>query len=126
MTKNSQQWIKALCGVTVILMAGCATSLETPATSKVAVSAAAIDNAVAAGGPEYAPIEMGLAREKMAKARKAMEDKDYELAMGLAAEAEADAKLAQSKANSSKAQKSADALQEDIRVLREEMQRSKP
>lgn len=126
MTKHSQQTIKALCGVAVILMAGCATSLETPATSKVAVSSAAIDNAVAAGGPEYAPIEMGLAREKMAKARKAMADKEYQEAMDLAAEAEVDAKLAQSKANSSKAQKSADALQEDIRVLREEMQRNKP
>jgi hypothetical protein len=53
-----------------------------------------------------------------------MAQKDYKLAMDLASQAQADAKLAQAKANSTKAQKAADALQDDIRVLREELDRA--
>ncbi|GAB3253254.1 hypothetical protein GCM10027296_20420 [Chitinimonas naiadis] len=83
-----------------------------------------MENAAGAGGTQYAPVEMSLAREKMQRAQKAMLDKDYKLAGDLANQAQADAKLAQSKATSAKAQIAADALQDDIRVLREELDRS--
>lgn len=116
------QWLKVMCGAAVVLSAGC-TSLKTPATADVAVSKAAVENAAGAGGVEFAPVEMNAAREKMAQANKAMADKNYKLAIDLAAQAQADAKLAQSKANSAKAQMAADALQDDIRVLREELNR---
>jgi hypothetical protein len=53
-----------------------------------------------------------------------MADKNYELAIDLAAQAQADAKLAQGKANSTKAQAAADALQDDINVLRSELERN--
>ncbi|HWR78164.1 MAG TPA: hypothetical protein VN283_13260 [Thiobacillus sp.] len=43
--------------------------------------------------------------------------------MRLAEQAEVDAKLAAEMARSAKAQKAADALQEDIRVLRQEIDR---
>jgi hypothetical protein len=46
------------------------------------------------------------------------------LAVDLAGQAQADAKLAQGKADSAKAQAAADALQDDIRVLREELNRT--
>jgi hypothetical protein len=49
--------------------------------------------------------------------------KDYKLARDMANQAQADAKLAQGKADSAKAQAAADALQEDIRVMREELER---
>lgn len=109
--------------VLVITMCACS-SMKTPATADVAVSKAAVDNAVSAGGPEFAPVEMNSAREKMALANKAMAAKDYKLAADLAGQAQADAKLAQAKANSAKAQTAADALQDDIRVLREELSRN--
>jgi hypothetical protein len=67
---------------------------------------------------------MSSAREKLMLANKAMQAKDYKLAVDLAAQAQADAKLAQGKANSAKAQAAADALQDDIRVLREELDRT--
>lgn len=123
MTRNSNQWLTALCGTAMILAAGCS-SLKTPATASVAVSTAAVENASGAGGAEFAPVEMSSAREKMALANKAMAARDYKLANDLAIQAQADAKLAQSKANSAKAQMAADALQEDIRVLREELDRA--
>lgn len=99
--------------------------MKTPATADVAVSKAAVDNAASAGGAQYAPIEMRSAREKLDKAKKAMADKEYELAADLANQAEADAKLAQGKAGSAKAKVAADIIDDDIRVLREEIKRSR-
>lgn len=121
MTTKLKQMSLMLCGLMII--AGCS-SMKTPATANVAVSNAAVDSASAAGGAEFAPVEMDDARKKMVLANKAMADKDYKLADQLATAAQADAKLAQGKANSSKAQAAADALQEDIRVLRVELDRS--
>lgn len=123
MTSKSKQWFTILGSVAVLLAAGC-TSMKTPATSSVAVSNAAVDNAAGAGAVEFAPVEMNSAREKMALANKAMAAKDYKLAKDLAMQAEADAKLAQSKADSAKAQAAADALQDDVRILREELDRA--
>jgi hypothetical protein len=98
--------------------------MKTPATADVAVSTAAVNNASGAGGAEYAPVEMRAAREKMALANQAMAAKDYKKADDLANQAQADAKLAQSKADTAKAQAAANALQDDIRVLREELNRN--
>lgn len=123
MTRNSQRLIAVLCGAAATLMLGCS-SLKTPATVDVAVSKAAVDNAAGAGAAQYAPIELLAARDKLALANKAMAVKDYKLARDMAAQAQADAKLAQGKANSAKAQAAADALQDDIRVLREELERN--
>jgi hypothetical protein len=123
MMKTSKPWALALCGAALVLGAGCS-SLKTPATADVAVSKAAVDSAASADGAEFAPVEMAAARNKMALANKAMASKDYKLAIDLAAQAQADAKLAQGKANSAKAQAAANALQDDIRVLREELERN--
>lgn len=123
MTKiNFQGGLALLSAAALALTVGC-TSLKTPATADVAVSNAAVANAAGAGGAQYAPLEMTAAREKLALANKAMLAKDYKLAIELANQAQADAKLAQSKASSVKAQAAADVLQDDIRVLREELDR---
>lgn len=124
MTRNMKRWITILGSATVALTVGC-TSLKTPATADVAVSKAAVENATSAGGAQFAPVEMNAAREKLALANKAMVAKDYKLAIDLASQAQADAKLAQGKANSAKAQAAADALQDDIRVLRDELERTR-
>lgn len=123
MTKiNTEGGLALLSAAALALTVGC-TSLKTPATADVAVSNAAVANAAGAGGAQYAPLEMTAAREKLALANKAMLAKDYKLAIELANQAQADAKLAQSKASSVKAQAAADVLQDDIRVLREELDR---
>jgi hypothetical protein len=111
-----------LLGFASILMVGCQST--PPPIAEVAVSNAAVTDAVAAGGSQFAPVEMNAARDKIARANKAMAAKDYKLARSLAIEAQADAKLAQSKANSTKAQQASDALQDDIRVLNEELDRA--
>lgn len=113
----------ALCGAALLMITGCA-SMKTPATADVAVSRAAVENAAGAGAADLAPFEMRAAREKLARANQALGAKDYKLARDLAGQAEADAKLAQSKANSAKANAAADALNEDIRMMREELDRA--
>lgn len=120
---NKNTWALALSATAFTLLVGCS-SMKTPATADVAVSKAAVDSAVGAGGAEFAPLEMESARTKMAAANKAMANKDYKLAATLANEAQADAKLAQGKANNAKAQAAADALQDNVRVLREELDRA--
>ncbi len=104
-----------------ILMAGCA-STQAP-VEQMAVTRSAVSNAMSAGGNEYAPIQFKSANDKLDAAEKAMTNKNYDLAKQLAEQAEVDAKVAASMARSAKAQKAADALQEDIRVLRHEIER---
>ena len=123
MTNMLKISVVAACTLAVALSTGCS-SLKAPATADVAVSKAAVDNAAGAGGTEFAPMEMSSAREKLVRANAAMKSKDYKLASDLANQAQADAKLAQGKANSAKAQTAADALQDDIRVVREELYRA--
>jgi hypothetical protein len=118
------QLLTVLCAAALLSMAGCA-SQKAPATADVAVSRNAVDNAVSAGAAELAPQEITSARSKMMRANEALAAKDYTLARELATQAQADAKLAQSKANSTKANAAANALDADLRVLREEVDRNR-
>ena len=121
-TKN--QLSKMLCAALVMTLAACASSQKAPATADVAVSKNAVENAVSAGAADLAPEEINAARAKMMRANQALAAKDYTLARDLANQAQADAKLAQSKANSAKAQAAASALDADLRVLRNEVDRA--
>lgn len=104
-----------------IFIAACA---STPApTEQITISRVAISNANSAGSNEYAPIQLKSATEKMKGAEQAMADKDYQRARQLAEEAQVDAQLAEAMTDSAKAQKAADAVQEDNRVLRREINR---
>jgi septal ring factor EnvC (AmiA/AmiB activator) len=103
-------------------MVGCASD-QAP-TEQMAVSKAAVNNAMSAGSNEFAPVQLKSAMDKLDAAEKAMADKNYELARQLAEQAEVDAKLAGAMARSAKAQKAANAVQDDIRVLRQEIDRN--
>jgi hypothetical protein len=115
--------LHAAAACALLTLAACA-SEKAPATTAVAVSRNAVDNAVSAGASDLAPAEITSAREKMMRANQALAAKDYKLARDLAVQAQADAKLAQSKANSTKATTAADQLNQDLRVLRQEVDRA--
>ena len=124
---SSYSWYRPLrtisaLGCTAVVFAGCASTPPAP-TEQMAVSKSALANAVSAGGGEYAPVELRTAQDKMDRANRAMDKQDYENARWLAEEAESDARLAEKKAQSAKAQKAASVMQDDIRVLREEINR---
>jgi hypothetical protein len=105
----------------ILTVAGCASN---PApTEQMAVSKAAVNNASNAGGNEFAPLQLRSAMDKMDGAERAMTANDYLLARQLAEQAQIDAQLAVAMARSVKAQKAAGTLQEDNRVLRQEIDR---
>jgi hypothetical protein len=121
-TKSYQMMLTVGVAIIVaIFMIGCA-SIPAP-TEQIAVSKAAVSNALSAGSNEFAPLQIKSALEKMDAAERAMTDGNNELALQLAEQAQIDAKLAGTIARSTKAQKAADALQEGSRVLRQEIDR---
>jgi outer membrane murein-binding lipoprotein Lpp len=124
MTRLARSAAGAAAAAAVLVLAGCASPQKAPATADVAVSRNAVENAVSAGAAELAPAEINAARDKMMRANQALAAKDYKLARELAVQAQADAKLAQSKAGSAKATAASNALNEDLRVLREEVERA--
>jgi hypothetical protein len=111
------------CAALALGLAACA-SEKTPAVADVAVSKNAVANAQTAGAAELAPIELANARDKMQRASAALAAKDYGTARDLAQQAQADAQLAVSKANSARATEQVNALQKDLSVLREEVDRA--
>jgi hypothetical protein len=111
----------AAAAVALMFLAACA---STPApTAEMAVSAAAVDHALAAGGATLAPADMRSASDKLARAKAAMAAEDYALARSLAQQAQADAQLAEAKTHAAKARKAADEVAEADRVLRVELER---
>lgn len=112
--------VLALC--TLALLAGCASG--SPPNAELARSTAAVNDAVSAGATELSPAELKSAQDKLAAAQKAAADDEFDNARRLALEAESDAKLAETRSRSAKTQKAAATVQDDIRVLREEMNRA--
>jgi hypothetical protein len=122
--KSYQMYRIGIAVAATIFVAGCASTPSTPGpVEQMAVSRAAISNANSAGGNEFAPLQFTSAMEKMDRAERAMTDKNYALARQLAEQAQVDAQLAGATARSAKAKKAADALQEDSRVLHQEIDR---
>lgn len=105
-------------------VAGCAN--RSAPVEQIAVAKAALNEATTAGAGELAPVEFRSAMEKMDAAERAMGEGDHDRARRLAEQAEVDARLASTRARSARAQKAADAVQENIRVLRQEIERSAP
>jgi alkylhydroperoxidase family enzyme len=109
---------------TALLLGACATT--PPPVEQIAVSNAALAHAVGAGSAEFAPTEMALARDKMARANAALAAKDNDTALALAQQAQLDAQLAEAKTGSAKARKSQQALDDAARALNDEMARKQP
>lgn len=122
--KLSRTTIGTALGAATLALAACAT---TPApTAQMALANAALAHAAGAGSAELAPTEMALARDKMVRANQAMATRDYGTALSLSQQVQLDAQVAEARAESAKAGKSAMALQEAGRALSEEMTRKKP
>lgn len=114
--------LTALTALTLTLMA-CATRIPAP-TQELALSRAAIDAAARAGAAELAPTELNIARQKQVMADTAMTQEQYDRALLLSNEVQVDARLAEAKARSSRADKAAGEIREDGRVLRQEINRA--
>lgn len=91
---------------------------------EIAVARTRIDQARTAGAPSEANYELRQAEEKFSRAERALRDGDNLEAKRLAEAADADARLAIAKTNSRRARAAVAELQDNIRVLREELNRA--
>ncbi|KAB0498852.1 DUF4398 domain-containing protein [Pseudomonas vancouverensis] len=104
-----------------LVLAGCAGN---PPTEQFAVTESAVNNAVSAGGTEFAAVEMKSAQDKLKQAELAMHDKKYEQAKTLAEQAEWDARVAERKAQAMKAEQALKDSRQGVQELRQESQRT--
>jgi hypothetical protein len=93
-----------------------------PPTTQAALARTAVDSAMAAGAKEFAPTELQAAIDKVGKMNSALSAREYERARNLAEAAEMDARLAETKTRSAKAEQAAEELQQEISTLKLEPQ----
>ena len=101
---------------------------STPApTEQMAVTRTTVDRVAAAPAvAANAPVELQKAREKLMQAERAMATEDYTAARRLAAEAEVDARVAETRADAARNATNLAQVQDSIRALQEEIQRRSP
>jgi hypothetical protein len=107
------------------LLAACATS-NPLADEKIAVAKASVQRAEGSGAPEFAPVELAGARDKLARAEKANADRDTQPAVLLAEQANADAELAEATAQQQRSHKAATEFDAGMQTLRQESMRASP
>ena len=107
-------------------LAGCAT-VPPPPVEQMAVSRSAVERVSSSPNvADVAPVEMQQARQKLERAQRAMNDKDYALARRMAEEAEVDARVAEARTSSARGERAMKEVQEGIRALQEEINRRAP
>jgi hypothetical protein len=94
------------------------------ADDKIAVAKAAIDHAEQAGAPEAAPVEMASARDKLARAEKAIAGHEPKPAAAWADQANIDAQVAEATATQVRSSKAAVEFDASLKTLRQETNRA--
>ncbi|RZJ13430.1 MAG: DUF4398 domain-containing protein [Acidovorax sp.] len=95
---------------------------EQMAVTRTTVSRVAATPTVAAN----APVDLQRAQEKLIQAERAMAQGDYKTARRLAAEAEVDARVAETRADAARNASNLAQVQDSIRALQEEINRRSP
>jgi hypothetical protein len=102
--------------------AGCST--VSPPKDSVAAADLAVKEANKSKAPQYSPLELRKAMDKLDEANRAMTKKEYIQARRLAEEALVDAQLAEAKAASEDARRTASDVRQSLETLRREAERS--
>ena len=106
------------------LLIGLSACASTPIPNeKMAVAKASVQRAEQAGAPEFAPVELAAARDKLARADKAAADRNVDAATQLAEQANADAQLAEATAVQARSHKAALEFDASMVALRQESNR---
>jgi uncharacterized lipoprotein len=108
-------------GLALLMLAACSSTPEPKA--EMAAGQAALEAAQTSGAREYAGAEFEAARNKLNLAQQATAQGDNDLARRLAEAAEADARLAQARADSVRARNAATQIERGLQALQDELQR---
>jgi hypothetical protein len=106
----------------VVLLAACASNPV--ADEKIALAKASLQRAEGSGAPEFAPVELAAARDKLTRAEKANAKHDLQPATMLAEQATIDAQLAEATAQQQRSHKAAVEYDASMQALRQESMRS--
>jgi hypothetical protein len=115
-------WFSVPFIVTALIVTGCST--VGPPKDSVAAAELAVQEANKSKAPQYSPLELRMASDKLDEAKRAMNKKEYTQARRLAEEALVDAQVAEAKAASEDARRAAIDLRESLETLRREAERS--
>ena len=109
--------------VLIILFAIVLAACVTPGPSEDIFASAqqAVERAEAAGGEEYAPVEMRFAKEKLTEAREGVEKRQNDVASYLIEQAEINAELAIAKSAAAKQRNKVSELRRAVEVLEEDL-----
>ena len=105
--------------VLALLLGGCASA--PPPVGTLDGAERAIAAARAARADDYAPVELGFAEERLADARQAMDEGEYEVARIEAEQAEVNAALAAARSKAAKGRAAVQAQAEENARLRREL-----
>jgi hypothetical protein len=120
--KSSRLTKGAAFAAAVVALAACASNPA--ADEKIAVAKASLQRAEGSGAPEFAPVELAAARDKLARAEKANADRSLKPATVLADQANVDAQLAEATAQQQRSYKAATEFDASMQALRQESMRS--
>ena len=124
---NTPRFIHTASALAASLLITVGSFAATPVSAEqMAVAEAAIQHANTSSTSENAPAELQIAIAKLASARQAVINRDYDRAKQLAAEVEVDAQVAELRAQAVRSRKAAQESQDAARVLREEINRKTP
>ncbi len=116
-----------LAGVFTVAATLAACSSLPPPVEQMAVTRTTVERVSSApNAVDAAPVELSQAREKLARAERAMNEKDYVTARRLSAEAEADARVAESRASAMRGERALKEVRDSIRSLQDEINRRAP
>ena len=117
LTKNA-----AAFAAMIVALAACASNPA--ADEKIAVAKASVQRAEGSGAPEFAPVELATARDKLARAEKANADRNLHPATMWAEQANIDAQLAEATAQQKRSYTAAMEFDASMQALRQESMRS--
>ena len=94
------------------------------AEEKIAVAKASLQHAEQSGAPQSAPVELATARDKLARAEKALSDHDMKTATAMAEQANIDAQVAEASAMQQHSHAAAAEFDASMQALRTESMRA--
>ena len=104
-----------------LAISGCST--VTPPVGTLSKAELAVQQADRSTAASFAPLELQVARDQLAEAKRAMAAEEYEAARRFADQALVHAQLAEAKAGAGKARSAAEELRKSIQTLRGELER---
>jgi predicted S18 family serine protease len=125
--RNQSGRILKLAGLVIAAATLTACSSLPPPVEQMAVTRTTVERVSSApNAVDAAPVELSQARDKLTRAERAMNDKDYVSARRLGAEAEADARVAESRASAMRGERALKEVRDSIRSLQDEINRRAP